>query len=651
MCGILAVLLASDSNNHKCFHLLLSGLRALQNRGYDSCGVIDSNFKGYIRTVKGTEQDDFNTSLPDDAVDQMELKKQLFPEHSVVGMGHTRWATHGSKCERNAHPHLSFDNKFAVVHNGIIENCLPLKIMMEKEGIVFRSETDTEVISNWLAYRMKQLHEEVSPGMILRLIREGQTILEGTWGISVIHKDLPDHVFVTRKGSPLLIGCNSKADLIMATSEISGFVNNVDHYAVINDGDVLELRKGFSLHDFKRMYPHLHFMHVPKEKIYLTPEPFSHWMSKEIYDQVEAVKGPGNYGQSNGKELKHLKEFKNLFTLREKMLSMNKNFDVLIVGCGTSYHAGLSGRWFFESSPFRTVRVVVASEFTEQDLPKSGIGFSKDVIAIMISQSGETKDVHRALSFIRKSNIHTIALVNVPNSMIARECDYTVHLYAGREVAVASTKAYVSQIVGLRLIALALEQGDAAKIPDDCYELSSQIQQVLDHYFTIDEKNNIIVNEQIDKIAKAIHKKNHGFILSTGILRAISYEAALKIKEIARVWVQGYPTGALKHGPFSLIEDDTPVLFSLQDENESVLKRTESAIEEIYTRKGKVFIVTDIENYVNKHVEEIIYVPKNKHLSPILHIIPFQILSYHLSLMRGLDPDRPIHLAKVVTTD
>lgn len=664
MCGIIAVLLgarfpSSKSEKQFCFQLLLKSLRALQNRGYDSCGVIDSRFKCLLRAVKGTELNgSADKSLPDDAVDQIELLGTKFPE-CKIGIAHTRWATHGSKTVNNAHPHLSYDDSVAVIHNGILENYLALREKLESKGCTFRSQTDTEIISSWIARRINVLRkkEAVYPGLVLRAIREGQKIFQGTWAIAVLHKDLPDCLFLAKKGSPLLVGYQRDTGLFMATSEIAGFVNRVDRYAVLKDGDVLQLSSAMTPQDLRRQYD-LKFQAVPKETIKLTPHPFPHWMCKEIYDQTQAVEGPGEWGSYKNEDetiIDSIPELKQLFPLREKLLNYD-SFDVLLVGCGTSYHAGLSGRWFFRSFPFHSIRVVVASEFTDQDIPKCTNGVSKNVLAILISQSGETKDVHRALRVIKKAHIPTIALVNVPNSMIARESDYAVHLNAGREVAVASTKAYVSQIVGLRLIATALGEGPGSLIPEDCVNLNQQVRKTLLDVipyspFANDGVHDFVVNPALKKIALAMHEKNHGFVLSTGTFRATAYEAALKIKEIGRIWVQGYPTGALKHGPFSLIERGTPVIFALQDGYDDVRKRTESAIEEVHARKARVFVITDIEDYNNNTAEEIIHVPKNNTMGAILAIIPFQALSYYTAILRNLDADKPVHLAKVVTTD
>jgi glucosamine--fructose-6-phosphate aminotransferase (isomerizing) len=240
--------------------------------------------------------------------------------------------------------------------------------------------------------------------------------------------------------------------------------------------------------------------------------------------------------------------------------------------------------------------------------------------------------------------------------MIARESDIAVYLHAGREVAVASTKAYVSQIVGLRLLAKALQVGPTARIPEDCLTLSTQLIKTLKQVFPYQAfadkgKHMFECPMPLQPIIEALHEKNHGFVLSTGQFRSTSYEAALKIKEIGRVWIQGYPTGALKHGPFSLIEPGTPVVFALQSGSKEVLKRTESAVEEIHARQARVFIITDIQSYENKNAEGIIHVPRNKSLGAVLVIAPFQALSYYMSLVRNLDADKPVHLAKVVTTD
>lgn len=656
MCGIVALLLGSiHQKDHQTFDLLVKSLRALQNRGYDSCGLLDSQFRTLLRAVKKTEmeelQDSINPNLPDDAIDQILLNRHKFPSNATVGIAHTRWATSGKKLLRNAHPHLSHDNTLAVIHNGIIENYQVIKEELEGKGILFRSETDTEVISNWISYN---LCNNPSITDIEQVLIKAQEELEGSWGIALVHRDHPESVFLLKNGSPILIGYQRSTGMIMVASEIAGFVNSVDRYAILEDNEVLCLHRGQAMNEIRSNLRNLRFAEVPQEIIHINPDPFPHWMAKEIYDQSEAVMGPAEWGIYQDKPFSEYPELQALFPIKER-LDRYRNFDVLLVACGTSYHAGLAGRWFFRSLPFRTVRVVVASEFTDQDLPKGDDGTPKNVIAIMISQSGETKDVHRALRIIKDAYIPSIALVNVQDSLIARESDVAVYLHAGREVAVASTKAYVSQLVGLKILALALEHGKTGRITEDFKKLPDQIVQTLRYIFPYREVEKGLhafdCPTNILSMAQALNSKNHGFVLSTGRLRAVSYEAALKIKEIGRVWVQGYPTGALKHGPFSLIERGTPVLFSLQANNQEVKKRTESAIEEVHARGAKVYLTTDISDYENKHVEKIIHLPRNETFSPVLNIIPYQALSYYISLIRGLDADHPIHLAKVVTTD
>lgn len=658
MCGITALLMGMNTptEKHYVFNMLVRSLKALQNRGYDSCGILDSQFRCLLRAVKRAEMEENtkDSNVPDDAIDQISLHKSKFPISARVGIAHTRWATSGAKTVRNAHPHISYDNKLAVIHNGIIENYQKIRAELQSKGIKFRSETDTEVISNWIAYKLRDIVKP-SISQIEEVLRDAQRYLEGTWSVAMIHKDHDSGAFLLKNGSPLLIGYQRSTGTIMAASEIAGFVNLADRYAILEDDEVLFVHRGQQMNEIQSNLRNLRFAPVPQEVIHITPNPFPHWMTKEIYDQPQAIEGPAEWGKYKDKTFSRYPELQPLFPIREK-LTKYESFDVLLVACGTSYHAGLAGRWFFRSVPFRTVRVVVASEFTVQDLPKGEDGTPGNVIAIMISQSGETKDVHRALSIIKMANVPTIALVNVQDSLIARESDMALYLHAGREVAVASTKAYVSQLVGLKILAMSLQLGPEGKVSEDFFRLSDQIKETLKSVFPYRDdldkgKYTFECPPKILNMALALNSKNHGFILSTGRLRAISYESALKIKEIGRVWVQGYPTGALKHGPFSLIEKGTPILFSLQDNDPQVRKRTESAIEEVHARGARVFVTTDIQDYENKSVEEIIQLPRNETFAPVLNIIPYQALSYYLSVIRGLDADKPVHLAKVVTTD
>lgn len=659
MCGIAAFLLSDNLNAVEkwcCFNVLIRSLKALQNRGYDSCGVIDSDFKCLLRTIKKSEMKGvIDDDLPDDAVEQLLLQKDNFPKNASVGMAHTRWATSGKKTVANAHPHVSSDGKVAVIHNGIIENYVTLKSDLMNKGWVFKSETDTEVISNWVACRIKDLTtEKVTEKIVLNALHDANKYLEGTWAVTIIHKDLPDSVFVARRGNPLLIGLNQSSGTIMVASEIAGFVNKVDQYTILSDNAVLHLKRGFEIKDITRQLP-LTFQDVPKEIIQLTPGDFPYFMAKEIYDQKEAIYGPCEWGKYRDRKLKDIPELKQLSSLKEKLLQTD-GFDVLLVGCGTSYHSGLSSRWFFDTYPFRTVRCIVASEFTVQDLPKGLKENPKNVIAVVISQSGETLDTYRALKIIKNAHIPTISLVNVKNSMIARECDYSLYLHAGREVGVASTKAYVTQIIGLHLLALYLKTNDHTKIPEDYLTLSSQIEKTLKKCFPYspnakNDKHLFVCPKPFFNIVNALNVSNHGFVLSSGSLRSTSHEASLKIKEVGRIFIQGYPTASLKHGPFSLIEEGVPILFALQKGEDDVLRRTNSAIEEVHLRGALIYLITDIDDYNNDKVHEIIRIPHNKTFSSILNIIPFQVLSYFLSGVRGLNCDRPLNLAKCVTTD
>ena len=671
MCGISAFILSGNDlkNNQeewKCFNVLISSMKALQNRGYDSCGIIDSEFKCLLRTINNSEiQSNVDINIPNDSVDQLVLKKNNFPSNALIGMSHTRWATSGKKTINNAHPHVSSNGKIAVIHNGIIENYKSLKSELKKKGWVFSSETDTEIISNWIANRIEQqikfldksnLNENVLEEIVIQSIQDANKSLEGTWAVTVMYKELPNSIFVARYGNPLLIGYNQSSENIMISSEIAGFVNNVDKYAILGENQVLHLKVGFKIDDILKQNSDLIFQNTSKEIIKLTPGDFPYFMAKEIYDQEDAVYGPCQWGIYHDYNINDIPDLKNLYSIKEKLLQSD-GFDVLLIGCGTSYNSGLSSRLFFDKYPFENVRCIIASEFTKHDLPKQLNKNSKNIIAILISQSGETLDTYRALKILKESYITTIALVNVENSLISRECDYSINLHAGREVGVASTKAYITQIIGLYLISLYFKEKNSYKIPDDLKNLSSNIKTVLKNFFPYspcaskDKKHQFLCPKSFYNIINSLDKYNHGFALSSGSLLATSYEASLKIKEIGRVFIQEYPTSSLKHGPFALIEEGIPILFALQEGEDEVLKRTNSAIDEVHLRGAKIFLITDIQNYKNTKVDEIIIVPFNKTFSSILTIIPFQILSYFLSGLRGLNCDRPVNLAKCVTTD
>lgn len=628
MCGIVAFLY-KNAKNYECFITLINSLKVLENRGYDSCGLIDSNFKCLLRAVKNKT----------DAIKQLLLQKDKFPKLATIGIAHTRWATSGKKTVNNSHPHLSYDNNIAIIHNGIIENYEELKKDLIEDKYFFRSETDTEVISNWMS-RDLSLKKNFGKNDIIKSLEKANTVFKGSWAIVMLHKKFPHDIFVSRNGNPLLIGFNTLNGTIMVSSEVYGFVNKVNKYTILDDKRVISLNSGDKIDNIIKKG--LLFYDVLNKKIELSPGKFPYFMAKEIYEQKNVVNNPCYWNKY--KNIEDIKELKQLDFLKK-----NKKYDVLLVACGTSYHSCLSSRTFFIGELFRSVRCVIASEFTKYDLSKG------NNLVFFLSQSGETLDTYRALKKVKEYKIPTVAVVNVENSLIARECDYQIYLHAGREVGVASTKAYVTQIIALKLVSMYLQNYNGV-IPDDFYNLSNQINIILKKYFSYfpEQKNGkhlFFGNKKILKIVNSLDECNHGFVLSSGLLRATAYEGSLKIKEVGRVFIQGYPTASLKHGPFALIDEKLPIIFILQKEDEDVLRRTTSAIEEVYLRGADIFLITDIEDYENEKVNEIIKVPYNKTFSSILSIIPFQIISYFLSGIRGLNCDKPVNLAKCVTTD
>lgn len=644
MCGIIGYL-----GKCACFNHLLDGLKQLQNRGYDSAGIC---------TIENNANNDYEFSVSKFASTEKQsaldlLEKYRDQHNACVGIGHMRWATHGEKTDVNAHPHLDMRKIFSVVHNGIIENYQFLKNMLISKGYSFLSETDTEVIVNLISYEYcliidsnngKEDIYQVVKECIMKAIQK----LKGTYALCILSPLVPDALYCIRSGSPLLIGLSE--NFAMVASEKSAFEQKLTNYYVIDNNNLCIMRLIDGKIDFKAENPSANKNMSIANDVSEGLGKFKHWTQKEIYEQIDSTLR----AITNGGRLK------TDFQVRLGGLEAEHNVkelvrleNLILLGCGTSYHAGLVCSHFFKQfCNFNTVQVIDGAELTEDDIPKRGkTGF------ILLSQSGETRDLYRCIQLGRNKNVYLIGVVNVVDSMIAREVDCGVYLNAGREVAVASTKSFTSQIIVLTLMALWFSQ------KQDMNKISTKVKMVKDlRNISESVKKTIAISEAAcEKMVPLFSNFSSCFLLGKGTGEGIAKEGALKIKEISYIHAEGYSASALKHGPFALLKKDFPVIIvALNDEH---FDKCINAMIEIKSRGAKIILITNVniskgndkgcllENS-SKHADFIVQLPnESKWVGEVLSIIPIQILAYKLALERGLNPDLPRNLAKVVTVD
>jgi len=653
MCGIIGIYCKPRCNEGSCVKVLHNGLKYMQNRGYDSAGIVTIQEKSpVIHKYASTDSEDSLMKL-----------NNVLSQHkdSNIGFGHTRWATHGSKTDNNSHPHKSNQGIFTLVHNGIIDNYAFIKIELLNNGYTFYSETDTEIICNYLEYiflkkcdSVMENTDKLSDGeyekLIIETIEEVQTKMSGSWGLVIFSCYAPDTLFCVRHGSPILIGKNDNEVLI--ASEQAGFGNRVNTYFILNTNDVCVIRYCDSSKEIKINTSFTYsYKKTNTQVIRDSPAPYPHWTIREIYEQENSARNAISMG---GRVLS--KQEVRLGGLHDHKDIITSATNIILLGCGTSYHSGFIAREYFKRlCNVNCVLLFDGAEFTEQDIPKNG-----DSIAIFISQSGETKDLHRCISIAKSNNVFTVGVVNVVDSLIAREVNCGVYLNAGTEVAVASTKSFTSQSIVLTMIAIWIGQQkkiNAYKRTEcitDIQNLSQHISQTLR-----------ISNERItDGILSIFDGRPSCFLLGKGMGEGTAREGALKIKEITYVHAEGYSSSALKHGPFALLDKGFPViLFSPSDEH---FAKNQNAFQEVYSRGASIIVIHDdlISNddnenekqeAENKNVFESavlqIRVPKNSTFQSILNMIPIQMLAYKLAVRKGINPDKPKNLAKVVTVE
>ena len=598
---------------HDCVQILLDGLKQLQNRGYDSSGLctIDKSFS----ILKYASEPNLS------AIKKLENNLDKIKD-SFIGIAHTRWATHGAKTDINSHPHISYDNKIALVHNGIIENYHELKLKLIKKRIKIKSQTDTEVIVNLLAY------EYANNNNFFKSLKIVISKLEGTWGLAILNIEEPNKLYCVRHGSPLLVSQNN--DIVMVSSEQSGFCGLVNNYIVLDSNDICIITKTNNQITMNTNNKY-ELKNTIEGEFKLTPEPYDHWTIKEIEEQYEASLRAISLG---GRLLNDNKV--KLGGLAENIKILIEIQNIIILGCGTSYYAGLLGVFYFkELCNFNSVQIYDGSEFTERDIPKIG-----QTALILMSQSGETKDLHRCIKIGKENNLFLVGVINVIDSMIAREVHCGCYLNAGREVGVASTKSFTSQSIILSMMAVWFSQIHNINV----YKRKTYIKCL--RQLPMHIKKSIQIAKKYKDLYISMLNKPSLFILGKGKSEAIAKEGALKIKELTYIHAEGYSGSSLKHGPFALLSKDMPVIMVSPINGHN--KKMNNVYEEIKSRYAPILVITNDKKCCKPNS---IILPYNEKYGDLLSVIPLQILSYYLSLHRNINPDFPRNLAKTVVVE
>ena len=606
MCGIVGYI-----GEEKAVPILIEGLKKLEYRGYDSSG---------ISTI---ENNKINITKDIGRVKNLENLIENKNSSSTIGIAHTRWATHGKPSQINSHPHIDNTGKFSVVHNGIIENYADIKRFLMDNEYKFISETDTEVIPNLISYYYNQEKD------LLKAVNLACNDLKGSYAIEVMFEDEPDKLIVAKKDSPLVIGTSTNSNFI--ASDIPAILPFTKKFYLLEDNDIVEVfRNKLNFYNNKLEQINKETETITWDASSIEKNGYDDYMLKEINEQVVSIR------ETIGFKLDKEKIVLDNINFSKNFLSnINK---ICIVACGTAMHAGLAVKPIFENICKIPVEVDMASEFRYRN-PL----VDNKTLAIFISQSGETADTIQALKLAKEKNATTIAISNVIGSSITREADLYIYTHAGPEIAVASTKAYTAQVVLLNIIALyfaqVLELIDSKTLDEFRKEILSLPSKVEDVLKTNDEMKNL---------AKDIYNVKDAFFIGRGIDYPVAMEGSLKLKEISYIHSEAYAGGELKHGPIALVESGFPVIGIMTDEK--LLEKSISNIQEVISRGAKTTVITN--QNINKDFDYIIKIPKtNKLFSPILSVIPLQLLSYYISKEKGLDVDKPRNLAKSVTVE
>ena len=610
MCGIVGYIGFNQASD-----FLLDGMAKLEYRGYDSAGIAVIGPENVIKIQKKVGR-----------LANLEAIVKADPNEGTVGIGHTRWATHGRPSDMNAHPHASEDGKFAVVHNGIIENYMPLKEELIEKGYHFKSETDTEVVAHLL--------EDMYDGDFVSTVRRMLDRVDGAYALEIICADEPDKIICTKKENPLVIGLGKGENFV--ASDIPAIINYTRDTYILNDGELaIVTRDNVSVFDRKGNTIDKEVFHVSWNAEAAEKGGYEHFMLKEIHDQPKAVRDTfGTHISEDGKTV----IFDELNWTADDVAAFNK---ILIVACGTAYHAGLVTKQYIENLARIPVNVEIASEYRYSN-PLT----DDKTLCIVISQSGETSDTLAALKEAKRHGAKSLAITNVVGSSISREADNTVYTWAGPEISVASTKAYTTQLVAGLLFAVYLGQLNGKMDPTLGGEVLCGVKSLPTLIHEIFE-----VDEDMKAFAKHYGFKSDAFFLGRAIDYAVAMEGALKLKEISYIHAEAYAGGELKHGTLALIEEGVPVIALATQED--VYDKMISNIREVKAREAVVIgIGMKGDEELSKHVDHTIYVPRaNKFIAPILAVVPLQLLAYYAAITRGADVDKPRNLAKSVTVE
>ena len=617
MCGIVGYV-----GTQRAVPIIVDGLKRLEYRGYDSAGLAvycDDHTLG-IRRASGKLRN-------------LEDVLRLDPVDGNYGIGHTRWATHGRPTEENAHPHRDCTGDIVVVHNGIVENFLPLKELLQSEGHTFKTETDTEVIAH--------LVEKYFDGNLEEAVRTAVKQLRGVFALAVLSRRDPNKIVAAREGPPVVIGLGMGEYFV--ASDVPAILSHTRDMFFLADGDMAILTPdGVRLTDFDGRLITRQVQHVLWDPIMAEKGGYKHFMLKEIFEQPRAVRDTtlGRVGQETGK------------IFLDEMDITPKEFrsfqSVKIIACGTSWHAALAGKFMIEKLARIPVEVDYGSEFRYRDPI-----VSSDILTVVISQSGETADTLAAQREAKSKGSKTLAICNVVGSMITREASGTIYTHAGPEIGVASTKAFTGQLTALAILALYLAQvreviseEESRRMVHELVLIPGKLEAILAHDTVYEE------------LARKLFKATDFLYLGRGIHFPMALEGALKLKEISYIHAEGYPAGEMKHGPNALIDESLPVVvLATHDphsrESAMLYEKTLSNIQEVKAREGRVIaIVTEGDTEVRKVADEVIEIPAAPDLlTPILEIVPLQLLAYHIAVRRGCDVDQPRNLAKSVTVE
>ncbi len=620
MCGIVGYV-----GNKQVVPLIIDGLRKLEYRGYDSAGIAVVN-----------EEHDLEIRRAEGKLRNLEETIRLNPIDGTYGIGHTRWATHGRPTEENAHPHRDCSGRVVVVHNGIIENYLQLKENLRQHDHQFVTETDTEIIAHLIEeYLRKGDNFEKAVRLAMRDLR-------GIFALSIINADQPDMIIAVRQGPPVVIGLGDREFFV--ASDIPPILQHTRDVFFLGDGEMAVItRDSVSVTDFEGNSVQPSIQRITWDPIMAEKGGFKHFMLKEIYEQPRAVRDTvqGRISLDTGRVF--LDEMKNITEADFKRFNAIK-----IAACGTSWHAGLAGKYMIEQLGRIPVDVDYASEFRYRDPV-----MDENTLLLVISQSGETADTIAALREAKERGAKVLAICNVQGSMIMREADGTILTHAGPEIGVASTKAFTSQMVALYLLGLYLGEIRGALSLEEAQHHTQQLAELpvkLEHLLN--------ESDEIEELSKEFFRVTDFLYLGRGINFPVALEGALKLKEISYIHAEGYPAGEMKHGPNALIDERLPVMFINTREqgnhaSELRYEKTHSNIVEVKAREGIVIsILTEgdtMSSVVSDYVIEI--PPASDLLTPILSIIPLQLLAYHIAVRRGCDVDQPRNLAKSVTVE